>query len=64
MNFSNFHSFKGNFTGASMNPARSFGPALWNFNFKNQGIYWFGPLGGAVVSACIYKYVFWREAVH
>ncbi|XP_065354605.1 aquaporin AQPcic-like [Calliphora vicina] len=51
----------GNFTGASMNPARSLAPALWNNNFKYQGVYWIGPLSAAVVSSYVYKLVFWRE---
>ncbi|XP_037813731.1 aquaporin AQPcic-like isoform X2 [Lucilia sericata] len=51
----------GNFTGASMNPARSLAPALWNNNYKYQGVYWIGPLGAAVVSSYLYKLVFWRD---
>ncbi|KAM7360210.1 aquaporin AQPcic-like isoform 1-T1 [Cochliomyia hominivorax] len=51
----------GNFTGVSMNPARSFAPALWNNNFKYQGVYWIGPLSAAVISSYTYKLVFWRE---
>src|SRR2546428_3542730 len=41
-------------TGASMNPARSFGPALemnyWAFHW----MYWVAPISGAVVAALIY----------
>src|SRR6185436_6677309 len=41
-------------TGASMNPARSFGPALemnyWNWHWA----YWVAPIAGAVVAALIY----------
>lgn len=44
-------------TGASMNPARSFGPALvagiWNFHLY----YWIGPIIGAVLGALVYDRV-------
>src|SRR5262249_38392829 len=32
------------FTGAAMNPARSFGPALATHHWQNHGVYWVGPL--------------------
>ncbi|SPP72999.1 aquaporin isoform X2 [Drosophila guanche] len=50
----------GQFTGASMNPARSFAPALWNGAWENHWIYWVGPMAGALVSSLIYKYAFRR----
>ncbi|KAH8300334.1 hypothetical protein KR044_012955, partial [Drosophila immigrans] len=53
----------GPFTGASMNPARSFAPALWNKNFTSHWIYWLAPLSGAAVTAVAYKAVFRREVV-
>ncbi|XP_051859733.1 aquaporin AQPcic isoform X1 [Drosophila sulfurigaster albostrigata] len=53
----------GPFTGASMNPARSFAPALWNKNFDSHWIYWLAPLSGAAVTAIAYKAVFRREVV-
>ena len=44
-------------TGASMNPARSFGPALvsgvWNFHIY----YWIGPIIGAAAAAVLYDKV-------
>lgn len=51
----------GGFTGASMNPARSFGPALWNWNWHSHWIYWAGPMTATVVASYMYKRVFWRE---
>ena len=51
----------GPLTGASMNPARSFGPALaanvWDF----QWVYWAGPIGGALAAALLYDAVFGKE---
>jgi aquaporin Z len=37
-------------TGASMNPARSFGPDLANWDFSNYWIYVVGPLAGATIA--------------
>ena len=49
-------------TGASMNPARTFGPALisgyWDFHW----IYWAGPIIGAVIAGLIMNYVFVKKA--
>jgi len=41
------------FTGASMNPARSFGPALIGSCWDNHWVYWAGPLVGSTVSALV-----------
>ncbi|GJQ82779.1 hypothetical protein Trydic_g13482 [Trypoxylus dichotomus] len=46
------------YTGASMNPARSFGPAVWNNDWEHHWIYWVGPLTSAVVGSAIYRYLF------
>lgn len=43
------------FSGASFNPARSFGPALIAGNFDGFWVYVVGPLAGAAVA-----WVFWR----
>ncbi|CAJ0939670.1 unnamed protein product [Ranitomeya imitator] len=45
------------FTGCSMNPARSFGPALVVGNFNTHWIFWIGPMVGAILASLIYNYV-------
>ena len=47
----------GALTGAAMNPARAFGPALLEGNWDNHIVYWVGPILGAVVAALAHKYV-------
>lgn len=47
----------GPFTGGSMNPAYSFGAALIGGSFKNQAVYWIGPLVGAAVAVLLYDNV-------
>ncbi len=47
----------GNLTGAMMNPARAFGPALINVSLNGQAVYWIGPLLGAAVAAALWKAV-------
>jgi MIP family channel proteins len=42
-------------TGASMNPARSFGPALVAGLWHSHWIYWAGPILGAVTGAGLYQ---------
>ncbi|CAK9819236.1 Aquaporin AQPAe.a [Anthophora plagiata] len=46
------------YTGCSMNPARTFGPAFWNSNWTNQWIYWFGPTAGALLGTYTYQLLF------
>jgi MIP family channel proteins len=46
------------FTGASMNPARTFGPALAARHWVNHGVYWVGPLFGGVAGGVAYEYLF------
>jgi aquaporin NIP len=49
--------FGGPVTGASMNPARSFGPALVSGEWSDFWIYVAGPLAGAALGALAYQLV-------
>ncbi|KAL4278564.1 hypothetical protein GQ457_03G022120 [Hibiscus cannabinus] len=48
----------GPFSGGSMNPARSFGPAVLTGNFVHNWIYWVGPLIGGGLAGLIYADIF------
>lgn len=44
----------GPLTGAAMNPARAFGPAVIAWEWVAQGVYWIGPLLGGAVAALLW----------
>jgi aquaporin Z len=44
-------------TGAAMNPARAFGPALVQNLWTDQWIWWVGPIVGAAVAAGVFQYL-------
>ncbi|MBH1930319.1 aquaporin [Serratia rubidaea] len=46
----------GSLTGASMNPARSFGPALISNHWDSQWLYWLAPLGGALLAIALHVF--------
>ena len=48
----------GPITGAALNPARWFGPALATSSFSNAWVWIFGPLVGAAAAALAYQNIF------
>ena len=50
--------FGGPFTGAALNPARAFGPALAANHWTNHLVYWIGPLAGGIVAGWLYDTLF------
>jgi len=47
----------GPFTGAIMNPARAFGPAIVAWQLTAQYVYWVGPLIGATLAGLLWKHL-------
>lgn len=52
----------GNFTGAAMNPARAFGPAIASGYWATQIVYWIGPIAGGLIAAFLYQQLYLRPA--
>jgi len=46
----------GPLTGAAMNPARAFGPAVVSGEWVGHGVYWVGPIAGAVLAALLWEH--------
>ena len=51
------------FTGAAMNPARAFGPALASNHWTNWGVYWIGPLAGGFLASLLYDALYLKKDV-
>jgi MIP family channel proteins len=51
----------GPLTGAAMNPARAFGPALFAGAWTNHWVYWIGPLLGGAAGGLLYNSIFRPE---
>ena len=51
----------GPFTGAAMNPARAFGPAVASHHWANQGVYWIGPLAGGFLAGLLYNSLYLKK---
>ena len=48
-------------TGASVNPARTIGPALAAGQWADHWVYWAGPLLGGAIASILYQLVFMRD---
>src|SRR5713101_3887280 len=51
----------GPLTGAALNPARAFGPALVATHWANHGVYWVGPLAGGFVAGLLYDSLYLKK---
>lgn len=53
----------GPLTGAAMNPARHFGPALVEGEWKDTWLYWVAPIIGGVLASIVHNYIFIPRSV-
>nr|BAN21211.1 aquaporin [Riptortus pedestris] len=51
----------GSLTGASLNPARSFGPAVWNWSWNGHWVYWAGPMSAGFIVPKFYQFLFEKD---
>ena len=49
-------------TGASVNPARTLGPAIISGYWDYHWIYWAGPIVGAIIAGLVMNYIFVKKA--
>ena len=54
----------GPLTGAAMNPARAFGPALVANQWLGHLVYWIGPVAGGILAALLWEYVLLPRGPH
>lgn len=47
----------GPLTGAALNPARAFGPAMVSGTWTGQAVYWAGPVIGALIAGAIWSWL-------
>lgn len=52
----------GPLTGAALNPARFFGPALAANHWAHVGVYWIGPLAGGFIAGLLYDGLYLKKA--
>ena len=56
------HFVYGPLTGGSMNPARTFGPALASGHWNNHLVYWVGPMAGGALAGLIYGHFLIKDS--
>jgi len=52
----------GPLTGASMNPARTFGPALAGGYWNDHIVYWIGPILGGALAGIVHRYILGKQS--
>ena len=49
------------YTGTSINPARSLGPAIVGDHWDDHWVFWVGPLLGGAIGGVLYRFVFMND---